>query len=623
MTTKTTLEEHSEQRAEQHAEQRAEQHAEQLAQTIPTPRDVPELKHTLEKIIQHDIQYSNYRNNVEKKAIGLHIEKTLKKLQEYWVEGLVNIGSYSPFVLDRDTPSWQVDLWEPFLMADHTLSVDNFHNMVWLILKSRQIGFSYTMFRLQAALALSIPEMRCVLGAKDKTWITSIMGNIAPGVLPYRGLSLGDKNFLFKEMGVSNHALSFDSNALAYLLPDGSMVKLLGVDTISDKNRGLGNVSLIGIDEAAYVENSSIITTVLKPMLNFNQGSFIFGSTPNGSNWFKGYADECRLSSATTSRFMLNEYNLYTCGIYTEEECDRILWENFEDYILLNPTMTPYEAMLLVAQEYLLFFNDYGRVKKFYPLFAKRPDLYTYMSNLVPVANRQLYETYVSIDYGGTGDAMAVLFVAVDTSGRLFVFDEIWGREMGIRTIVDLIKRKIELWNIQPVAFYIDKSTTNRVVVLDKNTSIRIADLFQQEGLDVSPVHTMRKVNRVDIANEYFQLVPGSHHPTTQATPSSRVFIADSCTMLIKQLLFMEYEAGKDGRPLAKFNRIKNDDLSDAFLYVASELSGYKMINSNDPVSRFKVHTVLNPALAKSNSLLKNLNMDSKEPYQTKTTRYI
>lgn len=589
----------------------------EILETINKPQDVTALKSMLEKITQAEIKYRNYKGNREKMAIADQVEDIVSHLQKLWEPALVNIGNYSPYILDRETPSWQVDLWEPFIDGNK-LSIDNFHNKVWVILKSRQIGFSYTMFRLQVALALSMPDMRCLLGAKDKTWIQSILSNIAPEVLPFRQLMVKDRNDLFRSMGLATGGLGFNNINLSYIFPDNSLIKLLGIDTISDKNRGLGNVSLIGIDEAAFVDNASIITTVLKPMLNFNQGSFIMGSTPNGDNWFKGYVEESKTD--TSSRFRINEYNLYTCGVYSEQECDRILWESFEDYLRLNPTMTPYEAILLVAQEYLAFFNDYGRSKKFFPRFAKVPDKYTYLGSLIKYADKENYEVYVSIDYGGSGDAMAVLFLAVGKNGNIYVFDELTGREMGIRDAVQAINKKLIMWQVEPRMFFIDKSTTARSIVMDKNTSIKISDLFIEQGLDVTPVARMPKINRIDIVNEYMQPSPDSEHPITNETPASKLFISDTCHDLIKQMVTLTYEVDGSGKG-KKFNEIKHDDLVDALLYAVTELSGYKYKNRHQKGQRYTIEK----SMGRTNTLVTTVNRGGVryERKKPKITRFI
>ena len=456
------------------------------------------------------------------------------------------------------------------------------------------------------------------MGAKDKTWISSIMDNIAPAVLPFRDLYPAERNASFKEMGISPRSLFFNRNSLTYGFPDEALIKLLGIDTISDKNRGLGNVSLIAIDEAAYVDNASIITTVLKPMLNFNQGSFIFGSTPNGDNWFKRYVDDCK--GNTAARFKTNQYDLYTCGVYSESEADKILWNSFEDYLRINATMEPYEAILLIAQEYLYHFNNYGKKQKYYPAFANKPDDFTYMGRMFDYSDKSKFECYVAIDYGGTNDPMAVLFLAVDHLGRIFVFDELNLYNAGIKDACELIVQKVANWGIEPRAYYIDKSTDNKSIVLDKNSSVKIIDFFYKYGIKAIPVHRMNKMSRIDIVNEYLRAYDKSVHPGTGNTPAGRLFISDACPGLIKQMVTLEVEINKQGGNMSRFNQAHKDDLSDALLYGISEVSGYYVSDTRHMGVNKNLGHVGSPLLRRSLTNVNKLvnNVQIYQPYQVK-----
>lgn len=553
------------------------------------------LKDLIQNLTKKPIVYQNYYNNSEKITTGLRIEECVKRIHsKIGLKEIFNIAEYSPFMLDRHTPSWQVDLWEPFLDDNAHLTFDKMRNKKWIILKPRQIGFSYTLFRLEACLAMDLDTVRLIIATKDKTWVEQIIVPYAREVLPFMLLERGDKSYFMKERGISTKIFNYDPRLLTFMFPTLSSVQLLGIDTMKQKNRGKGGLSLVGIDEAAYVEEAGIIAEVLQPMVNSVDGAFLYGSTPNGDNWFKNSVERARQNP---DKYMFNTYDLYTSGCYSEEKCDQIIIDAYNIHYDQDPTQTADQIAKRIAQEYFAFFDSSSTIKWLYPQFRQRPNVYTFGGrpfNFAPSEEDKRknidfdfpkWEVYTSIDYGGTQDPMAVLFAAVNTSGQVVIFDEIYESGIGIEETVKRMKDKCLMWGVTPRINWIDRSTESVSIQLNRNTALSIMTSFRDAGLYVTPVKKMQKADRLNIANEYFCVFESLIHPILTDKGSPKIFISDICTNLIKELLNLKinkFKKGNEGGQELKrvsFNLMKNDHACFTGDTLVSTVDGKKRID--------------------------------------------
>lgn len=472
------------------------------------------------------------------------------------------------------------------------------------MLKSRQIGFSFVCTFITVALGLWLEQSHSILSTANKAWIAEIFESYMQDAIPLLLEGLRERNEVLKTLDLPKNSFSFDRTTLKYRLTEKSIVQLLGIDTMSDKNRGKGNVNLVIVDEAAYIQNSSIINMVIQPMLNFADGSRIYGSTTNGDNWFK-FAYEQVLTDRIKDpeKYHALSYNLYTSGVYTEEKCDNIIMDAYKSHLQANPTLLPEDVCTLLAQEYFCYFTTLGKKSKLFPRFASNPDTYVTSHTTRPrkfndgpertllYSDQSEFDVHFFIDYGGTSDPMAVLLMALNRYGQIIVFDEIYQNDCGIGEIIPKIREKEIEWGIKPRTYYIDRSAGNTSVKLSKTEAIKISEEFRKLGLPVTLVKYMRKRDRINLVNEYFVVYDHLVNPFTGEKPSCRLYISDLCINLIKQLSNLSTEKSSTNTTeqakmyeAMQFRNMKNDHAVDALLYGVSELSGMSGNRTGDIV---------------------------------------
>lgn len=574
-----------------------------------------EIIEEIEAIIDKKIEYSSYYGDMHKVKIGKLVEKVCQKAQRViGTKELLSIGGYSPLVLDfkknEMNPSWQIDLWDLFLDDNGNITFDKVLNKIILLEKPRQAGYTYTMAKIFVVCALLKRETKFAIGTQTKTMIEDIISPKMAETLPFQRIDRKDRNEILRSFGFSTMELSYNAKDMEYKFPNEGFLKLIGIDTMKNRNRGASDYNGYALDEAAYIENVDIIDNVLAPWLNTRQGFAIYGSTHNGKSWFYNYCQNAKESD--DPRYIHLSYDLFTCGLYSEERCREILKNQYDDRRLKDPTKTPREICLGLAQEYFVYANESTSKKKLWYHYSKNPSMYVFDqkepaiidNQIIDITKDPMFTHYVAIDYGLTLDPSAAIFGAVSQYGHIVVYDEIYYEEGGIREFVELIKTKEMEWGVEPEEYYIDRSAKTARARPTKDSIHTHMDDFATAGIDPVPVKYMRKPARIAHAAEFFILRTGTHDLYGDRKYCPKIYISNKCSQLLSEMDTLEITVSGD-KVTTNFSKLGNDHCTDALLYLLSgvDTSLEVDIQELDSVSKVPMHLQIKDGL--SNNKLK------------------
>lgn len=195
--------------------------------------------------------------------------------------------------------------------------------------------------------------------------------------------------------GISHHNPSQDRNRGACYLS--------GTDKAPDKLRG-GTMAMVAITEAAFAKLEAGVTfphfiqKIVLPMISRTKGMIFIETTPNGSNFWKGFWEE----DNGFSRILFELDLCVQLGVISQEEVD-----------FMQRTMHPDVFKQEMLCQFVTFtgkiYNEYSSDK--HDIVVTPPEPHEYIT--------------LGIDIGYSGSNSSVLFM-VWRKKKLFIFDQIY-----------------------------------------------------------------------------------------------------------------------------------------------------------------------------------------------------
>jgi len=183
--------------------------------------------------------------------------------------------------------------------------------------------------------------------------------------------------------------------------------------------------------------------------------------------------------------------------------------------------------------------------------------IYSDFNTKIHVVSRGRIPDNVNIIVGidpGTRYAVAVVWCAIDSSGRWHIFEELKLRSMNVETTADAIHRINAKWDIDPMSYVIDPSARNTL----HQTGRSDQELYAEYGIPAAP-------GQNDVRTGIKRLA-GLLALDKEGSP--RLVIHDDCTNLIAE--FKKYrwkEPPKSGEETREAPTKKDDHLLDALRY--------------------------------------------------------
>lgn len=166
----------------------------------------------------------------------------------------------------------------------------------------------------------------------------------------------------------------------------------------------------------------------------------------------------------------------------------------------------------------------------FFPEFKR--DIHVISPFLIP----ESWNKYIALDYGL--DMFAVLFIAINTRGKGFVYDEIHESNLIVSEAAKLLRNKVDLKTIK--AIYAPPDLWNR----RNDTGKSAAEIFYENGVKFDKCSADR-VNGWLAVKEWIKPFDSVDEQTGQDIKDSNLKIFANCTNLIRCLPAVQYDEKK------------------------------------------------------------------------------
>jgi hypothetical protein len=281
---------------------------------------------------------------------------------------------------------------------------------------------------------------------------------------------------------------------------ESSCIFIDSVDKRPDKLRG-GTYHLVDWAEIAFsmfdlgVTIHDVYQKVVEPTLRATNGYSFLESTPDGKNgWYEMWEDYDRYSKHKRIRFPLSV--LVEMGLRTKEEYEK-LKKDLPELVFRQEYECDFVTFAGVAYEELLEHHIWKEMPG--------PDLWQ--------------QVFFAIDWGFHPSASCVLF-GYELDGNLCIFDEIYVHKKLTNELADLIKEKLNYWNVRSTAGVGDHDP-------------KAIEELNREGVNCSPAD---KVN-----------VQGNRLQIKTILKQDRCFIHPRCVWLRKDLEAAQWDGENDG----------------------------------------------------------------------------
>lgn len=310
---------------------------------------------------------------------------------------------------------------------------------------------------------------------------------------------------------------------LEIVLANGSRIALKSAEN-PDRLRGVKLSGLV-VDEIAFLRDwDRIWEEALRPTLTDLQAPALFISTPRGYNAFY---DLWRRGQENDPDWKSWRFTTYDNPFVPREEIDQAKNELDEDAF---------------AQEYLAEF------KKFTGLVYK--DFSREKHVIAPIELGPDWTFYRAIDFGWAHPT-AVLFVAVDPKGIVYIYDEIYQTGLQTPDLANLINQKSAHRHFA-------------ATVADSAQASDIAEL-QKYGLAISPVKKTSGSRDEDWSTFRIRKV-------SEKLRNGKLFVFENCQNTIWEFENYRYHEVREGNTVQERPMKVNDHAMDALSYMVVTL---------------------------------------------------
>lgn len=318
---------------------------------------------------------------------------------------------------------------------------------------------------------------------------------------------------------------------LTVAFANGAKLLFKGSDN-PDSLRGRG-LSYVVMDEAAFCEED-VWTKALRPALSDKKGKALFTSTPNGRNW---YYHLWRKANAPSVQALIS-WNAYN-------------WPTSRNPIIGDAEIADAKENLCdidFRQEYLAeFVTKAGMI---YDDFSEANVIKDFTIDKF----NQTY--YLGMDFG-FANPTAIAFLSVDNASNVVTqFDEIYVTRTPINKISDLIRRKLNEYNLGPgdvTQVYSDPAGNAE----ELSSGISPVDYLRDQGLRVTNIGT-RVAPGLALVRSYI----------LNANGNIRYFVHERCKNTIRSFYGYSYKLGIFKRPTEEPDKDNvHDHMCDAVRY--------------------------------------------------------
>ena len=432
-----------------------------------------------------------------------------KVRDELWMRGEI-----LPLLLDQN----QHAMVNEFLTSNKILH---------FFLCSRRLGKTYTLCALAVRQALSKPyaRIKIISGTKEAV----------------REFILPNMNQVLRE-APKGVAPEYKVHESKFIFPNGSEIKLFGVDKDPDAMRGQGADMAI-FDEACFIDNLNYtIQNVINPMIIESGGRILLASTPpiDPEHDSLAYIEKCRRERTLTVR------TVYDCPRFSKKQIAQFI--EVAGGVENEVCQREYLCKIVLSKDSTVIpeFNEITMKDLVVNTIPRRP---------------YLTDKYVSLD-PGMADNAAILYGLYDfESATLYIQREHVAKGNNTEELAARIKvDEHELWNgLKP-----------RKRVSDTDLRL-IEDLRVLHRLQFQKAEKRDKEVRINALRIAFK--------------NSRIKIHKSCTNLIAQLQSGRWKVSSSGkREFRRSEELGHLDAIDALLYMWQSINFY-----HNPIPEEKV----------------------------------
>jgi PBSX family phage terminase large subunit len=277
-----------------------------------------------------------------------------------------------------------------------------------------------------------------------------------------------------------------------------TQIFLKGADN-PDRLRG-SRIDGLVLDEAAFMK-PFVWQEILEPILAESGGWAIFISTPKGFNWFYDISEHAK----KTNNWQYFHYTCYDNPYFPKDELDRLKEETPPD-----TWAQEYEAMF--TKNAGLVFSEFDTAVHVMKIDSPKPD----------------WVKYRSIDFGQTNPT-AVLWIGVDLSGNMYVYDELYRTNLYTSELAHLINAKSPDYY---TATYGDSAAAQSIKDLSEH------------GIFVYPTSKAKGATGQDYVKSGIERIKEALK-VSEHTGKPKLFVASHCQNLIDEFLSYEWETLK------------------------------------------------------------------------------
>ena len=150
-----------------------------------------------------------------------------------------------------------------------------------------------------------------------------------------------------------------------------------------------------------------------------------------------------------------------------------------------------------------------------------------------PFSIPENWDRYIALDYGL--DMFAVLFIAIDTKGKAYVYNEIHKSNLIVSEARQVLKSIMRHYKYKYI--YAPPDLWNR----NRDTGKSTAELFYEGGIDLTKVSNNREAGWLN-AKEWLKIKKIRHEQTGELIEDSDLKIFSNCLNLIKYLPQLQHD---------------------------------------------------------------------------------
>ena len=215
--------------------------------------------------------------------------------------------------------------------------------------------------------------------------------------------------------------------------------------------------------------------------------------------------------------------------------------EKAEDYMFIPSNV--YENKYLMEHD-----PNYVRTLENLPEDRKQAMLYgnwdIYDGQFFPEFDRKLHviepfdipehwNKYIAMDYGL--DMFAVIFVAIDTKGKAYVYNEIHKQDLIASEAVQMLKSYMRKDRFKDIYAPTDLWAT------DRHTGKSTAEIFMDNGISLTQASRQREAGWIAV-KEWLKVKKTRHEQTGELQETSNLYIFNNCINLIRCIPQLQHD---------------------------------------------------------------------------------